>query len=393
VNCIENIFAHGGDVRIVAGGCIGSSIDCRVREYDLQRKTTYYSNNNVTEILRSLYPYIKPLSIEGKSAYRGLSILIKSGAWNTKSIKQLAKAVMRVNVLNQIGKSDFIHSHIFTSVYDYLFVAKAYNVPIIVTFHGLPTRGGVQINNQRINNIIFKEVKIFLVNTKYAKRQLMSLGCPENKIEIIPQGIKVDDYPYVPKMMIKNRRTILLTVARLAYEKGHEYAIEAVKQLKESGYDVEYRIVGDGPLKDSIKSLIGVHKLEENIKLLGEIEREELKQQYRDAHIFILPSIEDVKGMHTETQGVVIQEAQASGKIVIAAKTGGIPECVDDGTSAFLVEPRNSKILAEKIRWIIENQDKWSKWQVAGRKWVEENYSLEKVGERICDVYRTMMHR
>jgi len=126
---------------------------------------------------------------------------------------------------------------------------------------------------------------------------------------------------------------------------------------------------------------------------LGEIEREELKQQYRDAHIFILPSIEDVKGMHTETQGVVIQEAQASGKIVIAAKTGGIPECVDDGTSAFLVEPRNSKILAEKIRWIIENQDKWSKWQVAGRKWVEENYSLEKVGERICDVYRTMMHR
>ena len=122
------------------------------------------------------------------------------------------------------------------------------------------------------------------------------------------------------------------------------------------------------------------------VLLRGERTDEQLLQEYREAHIFVLPSVPDeFGGHHTETQGVVIQEAQASGVIALASDTVGIPECVDDGRSAFLIPPRNPQALAEKIEWLLDHPSSWEALQRSGRAWVESRYAMDNIGRRLWE--------
>src|SRR5690606_2043888 len=112
-----------------------------------------------------------------------------------------------------------------------------------------------------------------------------------------------------------------------------------------------------------------------------------LKDIYAKSHIFILPSLKAIDGFHEETQGVAIQEAQASGLIVIATKTGGLPECVEDDRSAFLVEDRNSQAITEKLQWIIDNPEHWNQWQRDARRHVETHFDIDVTGDRLMQIY------
>ena len=93
-----------------------------------------------------------------------------------------------------------------------------------------------------------------------------------------------------------------------------------------------------------------------------------------------------------ETQGVAIQEAQSSGTIVVATKTGGIPECVEDGSTGFLVEDRNSDAIVKKVEWLMDNHQNWPEWQANARKSVEDNYDINVVGEKLMELYNALVN-
>jgi glycosyltransferase involved in cell wall biosynthesis len=117
----------------------------------------------------------------------------------------------------------------------------------------------------------------------------------------------------------------------------------------------------------------------------------ELRDIYAKSHLFILPSLKSEDGFHEETQGVVLQEAQAVGLITLATKTGGIPECIDDGVSGFLVEDRSAEAIADKLSTLISESDKWSTYQKAGRKWVEDRYDIDVIGKKINAIYKSLI--
>ena len=117
----------------------------------------------------------------------------------------------------------------------------------------------------------------------------------------------------------------------------------------------------------------------------------ELRQLYDKSHIFILPSLKAKDGFHEETQAVVIQEAQASGVIVIATNAGGIPECVDDGKSAFLVNDRSADEITEQVLALLSESDSWGHIRRAARKWVEEHFCSNVIGKRMNDVYVSLL--
>lgn len=375
---------------MVADRAQGKTYPERFEALGLQERTRYMPLGSPRDILRGLCPYLLPFTRSGRHAYKGLVRILSSPHWKTLSFRRRMKALVQSRLLVE-DSFDLLHAHYLIGAYEFLPVARFLNIPLLTTFHGLPVKEtGPELGGEKAAEL-FHAGSLFLINTRFAQRQLIGLGCPEEKTRILPQGLRLVDFPYCPRPHPKEGPIILLTVARLSHEKGHRFAIEAVKKLRQRWPQLEYRLVGTGPEKAEIERLILESGLKDCVHLRGELTDEGLRKEYEGAHIFILPSIHDRSGsFHTETQGVVIQEAQASGVITVASRTGGIPECMDDGKAGFLVQPESSAELADKITWLLDHPNQWEAWQRAGRAWVENHYAMEKIGKCLWDIYQEL---
>ena len=217
------------------------------------------------------------------------------------------------------------------------------------------------------------------------------MGCKKEKVYIIPQGTNTADFPYLPRTILKEQPIIILSVGRLSIEKGFHVAIKAINIAVKRFPNIQYHIVGSGPEESNLTELIQSLGLQETIKIYGSVSTGTLLTHYSNAHIFILPSIDFRDGSHTETQGVVIQEAQSCGIPVIASKTGGIPEVVKDGTTGLLFNEENDAQLAQLIDSLIINTDFYQDLGVQARKDVEDNYSIDVIGSRLIDTYKKIL--
>ena len=281
---------------------------------------------------------------------------------------------------------DIVHSHFEITGHLMLPVIRAQQKPFVMTFHGLPPPGVAQLPEAMRREYI-AAANTILVNTEFAKKQYMSLGAPAEKIVIIPQGIVTKEFIFSAKPKPDNAPVRLLTVGRFHEDKGQKYVLQALPDIIAQGYNVHYTLVGAGPERDNLQRMASELQLHNHVSFYTSISEQALKEIYAKSHIFIFPSLTDKSGFHEETQGVAIQEAQACGLIVIATRTGGIPECVDDGQSAFLVEDRNSQEIAAKIKWIIDNPEQWGKWQHKARQHVETHFDIDVIGERLMQIY------
>jgi glycosyltransferase involved in cell wall biosynthesis len=390
LNQIEQICLRGGKVRIVAEGPLDGPYQPKVDDLGLLEATEYYPATTAGVVAG-----LKRLAFErgerGARARHGLRRLGRS-PWCPGHARAWAKAAARAPVYATPG-IELVHSHSLSQAYEYRHVALLNDIPLVHTFHGLTPRG-VRGLSEAMRTELFSITDVALVNTRFAQGQLEALGCPGEKIEILPQGIRVSDFSFATRQPSSSGPVRILTVGRLQPDKGIEYAIRAIAVLRAQGRDVEYRVIGEGPEEGRLRAVARELRTEQFVTLTGGVDDATLRDAYRDADVFILPSVASDLTDHTETQGVVIQEAQASGAIVAASRVGGIPECVEDGVSAFLFEERSPVAIAMTVASIIDRPERWEEWQSRGRDWVERNFDVDVLGERLCRVYaRSLANR
>jgi colanic acid/amylovoran biosynthesis glycosyltransferase len=126
------------------------------------------------------------------------------------------------------------------------------------------------------------------------------------------------------------RRPRLVTVGRLAEQKGHLLLVEAAARLRDRGADFELVIVGDGPLRGEIQELIDRLGLRDRVRIVGFLDNRAVRHELEDARALVLPSF-------AEGLPVVIMEAMALGRPVIATHIAGIPELVEPGRNGWLI--------------------------------------------------------
>lgn len=275
---------------------------------------------------------------------------------------------------------DIIHSHSLFSSSNYLFLQQYFSIPIVTTYHGVLPHDVSELEASRMLKL-FNEGSLFLVNTQSAKNDLKKLGCPSEKIQITPQGIILDKFPYQKHMIHKNNKITLLSVGRLSPEKGHKTSIKAVTTLIKEFPNIKYHIIGDGPERKKLQELIQNLELTDIVTLHGFKNHDELIPFYSAADIFVLPSIE-------ETQGIVLQEAQASGLPIIASRVGGIPEVIIENKTGLLFDKNNHSQLSEKIKILINNSELYSKISIKGRADVETRFDIKIICERLISTYK-----
>lgn len=377
LNSVEQLILHGGRPTMFANRRMGRTWPESFDRLGLNARTCYVRPGEpkglwiALRLLGSRHPVFGPAT---RSGIRRVLADPPDGPRRTLSALALAPAY-------GLRDTDVIHCHSTVIGYHMVDVARSLDVPLILTFHGLPPTGVAILPEEKRQRLFDASARI-LVNTRFAKRQVVARGAREDIVEILPQGVPLDRLAYQPKTHEPGAEFRLLTVGRLHPDKGHRHAIEAVRRLREKGYSIQYRIVGVGPLRDALERQAAEAGLADSVRFLGELTDEELAQEYRGADVFVLPSVKDREGKHEETQGVVMQEAQACGVIVVATRTGGIPECLDAGKSAFLAEERDPDSLAAAIETVLAAPERWPEWQAAGRGWVEEHFDLRKIGAR-----------
>lgn len=355
-----------------------------VHKYDLMSEVIYINTVKVSALMQIFtLPLYKPHYLSA------LNKVFFSNLWKIYGIKYVIKAILTAKILST-HNFDLIHSHTLISSYEYLYLKNIFRIPIITTFHGFEPKNSKTLAIEK-TRLVLKQTDAFIVNTRFAQKQLTDMRCQKDKIHIIPQGTNTADFPYKPRKIIKDRPVIMLSVGRLSIEKGFHVAIKAIAIAVKHNPDIKYHIIGSGPEEANLTALINRLSLQEVVKIYGSVSTDELLEHYSGAHMFILPSIDFKDGSHTETQGVVLQEAQSSGIPVLASRTGGIPEVIKDGKTGLLFCEEDDAQLAQLIESLVADNNLYQNLSQQARKDVEENYSIDVIGTRLMAIYKSTL--
>ena len=177
---------------------------------------------------------------------------------------------------------------------------------------------------------------------------------------------------------------VVVSVGRLAWKKGLEYGIRAIKELVDQGLNLEYRIIGDGEFMQAISFTMFELKMEGAVKLLGSRSSDEIIVELEGAHVFLHPAI-------SEGFCNAVIEAQAMELPVVCSDADGLAENIDDGVTGFVVAKWDVNAMAEKVKRLYHDRDLGMTMGKKGRLRAEKLYSLDDQIARFKSFYMDIL--
>lgn len=266
---------------------------------------------------------------------------------------------------------------------DILKASGFFKPKVVMTFHGhdafFPINGFIQNNGYYKNAFQFFET--ITANTPYLAEKMIEIGCPSNRLQIVPVG--VDVHFFTPKKSTKKTTEVfkIITVGRLDPVKGHQYGIEIIKKLIDSGYQVHFTIVGDGAEKENLTNLINQLQLQEHVQMVGKKSATEIVElnQMHDLYLFTGVPLPDGR---RETQGLATLEAQACGLPVVAFDSGGVKYTLINNETGFLVPEFGTDESVKKIITLIKNEMLQKEFSLKARQFVESKYAQSIINQQ-----------
>ncbi len=223
----------------------------------------------------------------------------------------------------------------------------------------------------------YKNVDKYIAVSHFYKQKMIEAGFPENKINYLPNYIDASEFNHQDE-----DKGYMLYFGRLSEEKGiATYLDSAIINS-----DIPYYIVGTGPLEEELKEQAKKAQID-NVHFLGFKSGEELKTLLSQSTCVVVPS------EWYENCPMTVLEAFASGRPVIGAQIGGIPELIEKSVDGFLFQPGNTEQLTDKIRWIWDNRDKAQQMGLQGRKKIEEKFNAKSHYEGLMAIYNSVISK
>ena len=289
------------------------------------------------------------------------------------------------------GPYDIIHCNYGETGLYFLQLKKILGLKgkLVTSFHGYDVSRFVQKHGVHVYSTLFSEADLFLAVSHSIRTRLIELGCNESKVFVHHSGIDLKRFNSAKRRTRIQSTTRIITIG-FTEKKGLDYGIRAIAKLVASGFAIRYSIVGDGPLREKLQSLIHDLDLENVVTLCGFRNQEEVLDLLADADLMIAPSITTPSG---DQEGIpnVLKEAMAMGLPVVATKHAGIPELVQDGISGFLVPERDVEALAEKIVFLVKHHEKAIEMGRAGNEFVKQDYDIDTLNDHLVRRYQSLL--
>jgi glycosyltransferase involved in cell wall biosynthesis len=262
------------------------------------------------------------------------------------------------------------------------------------TLHGLPEPFlGLQALKMNIYQIIDNSVNRFLIDRILAvsldlRSQLIKhfgvkkVAYIHNAIDLERIQVNGRAAELRKELKLGGREFLIGTMGRLVPVKGLEFFLKAARIIRRQRPSVKFIIVGDGPLKEALQALAREYSLDRDVLFLGH--RDDSHDILDLMDLFVLPSF-------SEGIPMVLLEALAMARPVVATRVGGIPQVVEHGISGLLVEPWREDELAQSCIAVMDDYGFAQELGFAGRKHVEERFSARLMAENVAQLYRTLV--
>ncbi len=253
-------------------------------------------------------------------------------------------------------------------------------------FNPLPAPLGAPYERLR-RSVLTHADRLFPVS-RYTGGLLERAGVSPERMTVLSNGADPDRFSPGDASALRARlgvadRRVVLSVCRLVPRKGLDTVIRALPRVAEAVPEVVYLIGGDGPDRPRLEALARETGVAERVRFLGKIPDAELPDHFRACDVFVMPSRLDPP--HVEGFGLVFLEANACGKPVIGARTGGIPDAVADGETGLLVAPDDAAGLADAMTRVLADPDLARRLGERGRARVLEGFTWNHLADRLYE--------
>jgi glycosyltransferase involved in cell wall biosynthesis len=200
-------------------------------------------------------------------------------------------------------------------------------------------------------------------------------------IDVIPTGIRGSDFrDGTPRPELRDGDEVCLYMGRLAHEKSLDVVIRVFAQLHEKRPSTRLWLVGDGPARGALEKQVAEAGLSGAATFFGFVDRSTLRDFVASARLFLFASL-------TETQGLVLLEAQAGGLPVVAVRASGVDEAVNHEVTGYMVEPGDEDAMLAGALRLLEDRELYKRFSQAAEKW-SAGFSIEQMGAALVSTYQ-----
>jgi L-malate glycosyltransferase len=235
-----------------------------------------------------------------------------------------------------------------------------------------------------------RQVDCFICASEAIRQMLVADGVPAERTLTVHEGIDIDHVRTAPPVNVHeafwlpHNAPVVGNIAALVPHKGQRHLIEAARLVVQRMPDVRFLILGEGELRETLERQVREYRLEKHVFLPGF--RTDVLGCLKSFDLFAMSSV-------TEGLGTALLDAMACGKAIVATRTGGIPEVVDDGVTGKLVAPRDHGAMAQAILELLEDHAGRARMGDAGRARVEARFTVERMVAGTAAVYARLAGR
>ncbi len=290
-------------------------------------------------------------------------------------------------------KPDILHAHMATTDgYVALLLRKRFNLPVVCSLRGsdiniYPFRDRRTMN---FTKKVLAEADQIISVSHALKRVAESFLKPKREIKVVYNGCDADLFSFNKDYRIKSRKKlgipmnakVLVFVGRLQINKGIYELANAFITLAQKYPELHLILIGSGPESEKIKCDFSSWSLQKKVHFLGSVPHGEVCRWLNAADLFLLPS-------YNEGLPNAILEAMACKLPIIATRTGGIPEAVEEGNTGMLIDLERDN-LDRAISCLLKNESLARQMGENGRKRVEGEFSWRRNAEKTIGVYQQL---
>lgn len=315
-----------------------------------------------------------PLIEQFEDAGVEVKCIEKKGKYDFSLTRRLAEFFKQL-------KPDIVHTHLFLADFWAGRAARLAGVKRIVsTKHDILSEDLIRDYLGRKARLKCDKVVAISKATREYLVETEKISC--DRIEVIYNGIDINKFYCEKQAILEKEGLVIGTVGRLVGEKGQKHLIRACRFIK--NHDWRLIVVGEGPLKKELNDLAISLGIADQVRFDGVLE--DVRPVLEEMDIFVLPSI-------SEGLSLVILEAAAAGKVVVATKVGGVPEIIKDKENGLLFKPKNIEQLVGHLNWIDEHREEARKMAINLQRRVAQEFDINKTIKEYEKLYLGLVQK
>jgi len=292
-------------------------------------------------------------------------------------------AIRRLRELATDINADIVHAHGYKADAYSCLAMRNFGLPLVSTCHNWLDENWRTSLYGIADRYFLRSFACVVAVSEEVKHRIVRAGVPQERIRVIPNGIDLRPFTVErspePADWSQDRPAVVGMVARLSAEKGVDLFVRAAAQVAGTISHVRFVVVGDGPDREELETLIDQLRLQPFVSIMGR--RNDMPSQYASFDLLVSSS-------RKEGLPMAILEAMASGLPLIATAVGDVPNVVRNGETGILLPAGDPEALASAIVDLLHDRDKCRRFGSAARQLIETKYSAEQMAHDYLDTYK-----